>query len=121
MGNSEKGDRDVRGDAPVEPVKSKPYGSKSLQKEQDETEIFKGGPGSRLFGEGYAPSGGPVAQGNYADPDANSHTGTGTFNDAGGPGSSQLLGDENKDVGAGTASQTNQPPRPRTKPRDTRH
>lgn len=60
----------------------------------DEAELFSGGPGPRLFGEGSYSTGGSVAEGHYALPDANPHGGYGSFGDAGGLGSSELLGEE---------------------------
>jgi|GEM_PF-6700788 len=57
-------------------------------------DLFAGGPGPRLFGEGSYLTGGSPAEGNYAPPDSNPRGGYGSFGDAGGFGSTELLGEK---------------------------
>jgi hypothetical protein len=59
----------------------------------DEASLFAVGQGPRLFGEGSYLTGGSTAEGNYALPDSNPRGGYGSFSDAGGFGSPQLLGE----------------------------
>ncbi|MGH8261141.1 MAG: hypothetical protein ACREUG_15775, partial [Steroidobacteraceae bacterium] len=59
----------------------------------DEAQLFPEAPRPRYFGEGSYVSGGPTAEGNYALPDPNPRGGYGCFDDAGGVGSTRLLGE----------------------------
>ena len=59
----------------------------------EETKLFPDVPAPRYFGEGSYTSGGPVSEGNYALPDPNPRGGYGCFDDAGGIGSTELLGE----------------------------
>ena len=59
----------------------------------DEAQLFSGGESPRLFGEGSYMTGGSTAEGHYALPDANPRGGYGSFDDAGGYGSTKLLGE----------------------------
>jgi hypothetical protein len=61
----------------------------------DETRLFPEAPNPRYFGTGSYVSGGPIAEGNYALPDPNPRGGYGCFEDAGGYGSTKLLGEGN--------------------------
>lgn len=61
--------------------------------EPDEARLFTGARSPRLFGEGSYGTGGPTAEGHYAMPDPNPQGGYGSFDDAGGYGSTELLGE----------------------------
>ena len=58
-----------------------------------EGELFPEVRRPRYFGEGSYTSGGSVSEGNYALPDPNPRGGYGCFDDAGGVGSTELLGE----------------------------
>jgi hypothetical protein len=59
-----------------------------------ETELFPPPAEPRYFGTGSYATGGSTTEGNYAIRDLNPLGGYGSFTDAGGPGSTTLLGEE---------------------------
>ena len=62
----------------------------------DERELFPPPAEPRYFGTGSYGTGGPIGEGNYALGEVNPRGGYGTFTDAGGPGSTALLGEEER-------------------------
>lgn len=59
----------------------------------DEQALFFNDSGPRLFGEGSYTEGGSNEEGNFEGREASPHGGLGSFDDAGGFGSTQLLGE----------------------------
>ena len=59
----------------------------------DEQALFFTDPGPRLFGEGSYPEGGSNEEGNFEARETSPHGGLGSFDDAGGFGATQLLGE----------------------------
>jgi hypothetical protein len=57
-----------------------------------EEELFGSDPGPRVFGEGAYRSGGPADRGNFSARRATPHGSIGSFDDAGGAGGTELLG-----------------------------
>jgi hypothetical protein len=73
----------------------------------DELALFDTGPGPRLFGEGSYAEGGSNEEGNFLARTANPHGSIGSFDDAGGPGSTQLLGQRHSHEAAQRSRQAN--------------
>lgn len=84
---------------PVEgPVEARPdVDSVEAKRAEHTANLFPSAPGARLFGEGSYLTGGSPAEGNYAPPDPNPLGGYGSFDDAGGVGSTELLGGKTPD------------------------
>lgn len=66
----------------------------------DEADLFNTGPGPRLFGEGSYSEGGSNEEGNFEERAASPHGGLGSFDDAGGFGGTELLGERGSDEAA---------------------
>jgi hypothetical protein len=68
-------------------------GAHPVHPKREESELFAPPAGPRYFGTG-SYEGGGTHTGSYALGDVNRQGGYGTFTDAGGPGSTELLGEE---------------------------
>ena len=66
----------------------------------DEADLFNAGSGPRLFGEGSYTEGGSNEEGNFEAREASPHGGLGSFDDAGGFGAAELLGERHGDEAA---------------------
>ena len=66
----------------------------------DEQALFFSDSGPRLFGEGSYSEGGSNEEGNFEGRQASPHGGLGSFDDAGGFGATQLLGDRQAEEAA---------------------
>lgn len=85
-------------DEPAGPVEARPdVDSVEAKRAEHTANLFPSAPGARLFGEGSYLTGGSPAEGNYAPPDPNPLGGYGSFDDAGGVGSTELLGGKTPD------------------------
>jgi hypothetical protein len=79
----------------------------------DEAEIFPPPVGPRYFGTGSYRTGGSNAEGNYGLGEVNPRGGYGSFTDAGGPGATTLLGEEEKQEEQGSPRTAEKPlPKP---------
>jgi hypothetical protein len=90
-----RGDSDDRKYPAAKPKQagSEPIPDGDSDPSPDEEALFFTDSGPRLFGEGSYSEGGSNEEGNFAEREASPHGGLGSFDDAGGFGAAQLLGE----------------------------
>jgi hypothetical protein len=115
MTKREPGRDESRDESPATRARTETAAPQQVEQKQaaipDEEKLFGAGRGPRIFGEGDYASGGTANEGNFEVSDRDPHGSYGSFDDAGGYGGTELLGDETPPAPSAPESQKSDVPK----------